>query len=58
MYGTRRFGRCPVNTCVVFSFNKNVQTYWMIVFSLNISTKISTVHPGPIDQLVKVWKRG
>jgi len=28
--------------------------YWMTLFSLNISTRISTVHPGTIWQLVRV----
>ena len=35
---------------------KMCKPYWMIVFSLSISTRISTGHPGPIGQLV--WTRG
>ena len=37
---------------------KMCKPYWTIVFCLSISTRISTVHPGPIGQLFKVWTRG
>ena len=41
-----------------FALIKMCKPYWMIVFSLSISRRTSTVHPGPIGQLVKIWTRG
>ena len=43
------------NTCVVLSaLIKICKPYCMIVFCLSVSTRISTVHPGPVGQLVNV----